>query len=117
MELREDKYQITQQADKRIAFDNSGPPRFEMRGASASKLQTGILELSEAEVNNVKLTYYVSFKYILLAIVVILILACFYSVIMLVLAAFLIITFCIELLSQKNNAEEFIARISTTENL
>ncbi len=73
-ELREDKYLITQQTDKRIAFDNSGPPRFEMRGAS--KLQTGILELLEAEGNTVKLTYFVSYKYILLALAAILILAC-----------------------------------------
>ncbi|WP_316834927.1 hypothetical protein [Pedobacter nutrimenti] len=44
-ELREDKYRITQETDERIIFDNSGPPRFEMRGTSASKLQTGVLEL------------------------------------------------------------------------
>ncbi|NQX41284.1 hypothetical protein SAMN05421820_107176 [Pedobacter steynii] len=115
-ELREDKYRITQQTDKRITFDNSGPPRFEMRGASASKLQTGILELFEAEENNVKLTYFVSYKYILLALATILILTCLYSVIMLVLGAFLIITFGIELVSQKSNAEEFIARILIAEN-
>ncbi len=115
-ELREDKYRITQQTDKRITFDNSGPPRFEMRGASASKLQTGILELFEAEESNVKLTYFVSYKYILLALATILILACLYSVIMLILGAFLVITFGIELVSQKSNAEEFIARILIAEN-
>jgi len=110
-ELREDKYRITQQTDERITFDNSGPPKFEMRGASASKLQTGVLELSEAGENTVKLTYFVSYKYILLALAAIIILACFFSVIMLVLGAFLIITFGIELIRQKSNAEEFIARI------
>lgn len=116
-ELREDKYRITQETDERITFDNSGPPKFEMRGASASKLQTGILELSEAGGNTVKLTYFVSYKYILLALALILILACFYSVIMLVLAAFLIITFGIELIRQKSNAEEFIERILIAESL
>lgn len=115
-ELREDKYRITQQTDERITFDNSGPPKFEMRGASASKLQTGVLELSEAEENTVKLTYFVSYKYILLALAAIIILACFFSVIMLVLGAFLIITFGIELIRQKSNAEEFIARILLSEN-
>jgi len=115
-ELREDKYRITQQTDERITFDNSGPPRFEMRGASASKLQTGILELMATEENTVKLTYFVSYKYILLALAVILILAYLYSVIMLVLGAFLIITFGIELVRQKSNAEELIARILKAEN-
>ena len=109
--LQEDKYRITQETDDRITFDNSGPPKFEMRGASASKLQTGVLELLEAGENTVKLTYFVSYKYILLALAVIIILACFFSVIFLVLGAFLIITFGIELDSQKSNAEEFIARI------
>jgi hypothetical protein len=115
-ELREDKYRITQETNERIIFDNSGPPRFEMRGASASKLQTGVLELSGAEENTVKLTYFVSYKYIFLALVAIIILACFYSVVMLVLGAFLIITFGIELVNQKSNAEKFIARILITEN-
>lgn len=115
-ELREDKYRITQETDERIMFDNSGPPKFEMRSVSMSKLQTGVLELSEAEENNVKLTYFVSYKYILLALAAIIILACFFSVIMLVLGAFLIITFGIELIRQKSNAEEFIARILISEN-
>lgn len=116
LELREDKYRITQQTDERITFDNSGPPKFEMRGASGSKLQTGVLELSEAGENIVKLTCFVSYKYILLALAAIIILACFFSVIMLVLGAFLIITFGIELIRQKSNAEEFIARILISEN-
>ena len=116
-ELRGDKYKITQETNERITFDNSGPPRFEMRGASASKLQTGILELSEARENTVKLTYFVSYKYILLALAAIIILACFFSVIMLVLGAFLIITFGIELIRQKSNAEEFIARILIAESV
>jgi hypothetical protein len=116
LELRENKYRITQETDNCITFDNSGPPKFEMRGASASKLQTGILELSEAGENNVKLTYFVSYKYILLALAAIIILACFFSVIMLVLGAFLIITFGIELVTQKSNAEGFIARILISEN-
>jgi hypothetical protein len=115
-ELREDKYRITQQTDERITFDNSGPPKFEMRGASASKLQTGVLELSEGGENTVKLTYFISYKYILLALAAIIILSCFFSVIMLVLGAFLIITFGIELVRQKSNAEEFIARILISEN-
>lgn len=114
--LQEDKYRITQETDDRIAFDNSGPPKFEMRGGSGSKLQTGVLELSEAGKNTVKLTYFVSYKYILLALAVNIIFACFFSVIMLVLGAFLIITFGIELDSQKSNAEEFIARILIAEN-
>lgn len=114
--LQEDKYRITQETDNRITFDNSGPPKFEMRGASASKLQTGVLELLEAGENTVKLTYFVSYKYILLALAVIIILACFFSVIVLVLGAFLIITFGIELDSQKSNAKEFIARIMIAEN-
>jgi hypothetical protein len=87
-----------------------------MRGASGSKLQTGVLELLEAGENTVKLTYFVSYKYILLALAVNIIFACFFSVIMLVLGAFLIITFGIELDSQKSNAEEFIARILIAEN-
>lgn len=110
-ELREDKYRITQQTDERITFDNLGPPTFEMRGASSSKLQTGVLELMETEENTVKLTYFVSYKYILLALAVILILAYFYSIFMLLFEAFLIITFGIELVRQKSNAEELIARI------
>ena len=116
-ELRGDKYKITQETNERITFDNSGPPRFEMRGASASKLQTGILELSEARENTVKLTYFVSYKYILLALAAIIILACFFSAMMLVLGAFLIITFGIELIRQKSNAEEFIARILIAESV
>jgi hypothetical protein len=116
LELREDKYRITQQTDERITFDNSGQPTFEMRGASASKLQTGILELMETEGNTVKLTYFVSYKHILLALVVILILAYLYSVITLVVGAFLIITFGIELVRQKSNAEGLIARILKAEN-
>lgn len=114
--LQEDKYRITQETDDRITFDNSGPPKFEMRGASGFKLQTGVLELLEAGENTVKLTYFVSYKYILLALAVNIIFACFFSVIMLVLGAFLIITFGIELDSQKSNAEEFIARILIAEN-
>ena len=86
-----------------------------MRGASAFKLQTGILELSEADENTVKLTYFVSYKYILLALAAIILLACFFSVIMLVLGAFLIITFGIELIMQQSNAEEFMARILISE--
>lgn len=116
LELQEDKYRITQETDDCIIFDNSGPPKFEMRGTSASKLQTGVLELSKAGENTVKLTYFVSYKYILLALAAIIILACFSSVIMLVLGAFLIITFGIELIRQKSNAEEFIARIFLSEN-
>lgn len=115
-ELQDDRYRITQETDKRIIFDYSGGPKFEMRGASASKLQTGDLELSQAVENTVKLTYFVSYKYILLALVVILILACVQSVIMLVAGAFLIITFGIEIVRQKSNAEEFIARILKIEN-
>ena len=86
-----------------------------MRGASAFKSQTGILELSEADENTVKLTYFVSYKYILLALAAIILLACFFSVIMLVLGAFLIITFGIELIMQQSNAEEFMARILISE--
>lgn len=115
-ELREDKYRITQQTDGFITFDNSGPPTFEMRGASASKLQAGILELMKIEGNNVKLTYFVSYKYILLALAAILIVAYLYSLIMLVLGAFLIITFGIELVRQNSNAKELIARILNAEN-
>jgi len=115
-ELQEEKYRITQQTDKLVAFDNSGPPKFEMRGASASKLQTGVLELSEAGENTVKLIYFVSYKNILFALAAIVILACFFSVIMLILGAFLIITFGIELIRQKSNAKEFIARILISEN-
>jgi len=115
-ELTEDKYRITQQTDACIRFDNSGPPTFEMRGASASKLQSGFLELMNTSGNNVKLTYFVSYKYILLALAVILILACLYSLILLVLGAFLIITFGIELFSQKSNAKDLIARILEAEN-
>ncbi|MBB6237003.1 Flp pilus assembly protein TadB [Pedobacter sp. AK013] len=92
-----------------------GPPTFEMRGASASKLQSGSLELMETSGNNIKLTYFVSYKYILLALAVILVLACLYSLILLVLGAFLIITFGIELLSQKSNAKDLIARILSAE--
>lgn len=110
-ELQGDKYRITQQTDERIVFDNSGTHKFEIRGASASKLQTGILELSEGEENTVKLTYFVSYKYILLALALIIILAYVFSIIFLVLGAFLIITFGIEVIRQKSNAEEFIARI------
>ena len=116
LELQEDKYRITQETDDCITFDNSGPPKFEMRGASASKLQTGVLELSKAGENIIKLTYFVSYNYILLALAAIIILACFFSVIMLVLGAFLIITLGIELIKQKRNAEEFIARILISEN-
>ncbi|MGV8879644.1 MAG: hypothetical protein ACOH2A_11500 [Sphingobacteriaceae bacterium] len=115
-ELREDKYRITQETDYCITFANSGPPRFEMRGAFASKLQTGILELTEAEEYSVKLTYFVSYKYILSALAVILIFGCFYGMITIVLGVFLIITFGIELVRQKRNAEEFIARILIAEN-
>jgi hypothetical protein len=115
-ELRGDKYRITQETDEGIMFDNSGPPKFEMRGASASKLQMGVLELSGAGENTLKLTFFVSYKYILLALAAILIIACFYSLIMLVLGVFLIITFGIELVSQKSNAEELIARILVAEN-
>lgn len=116
LELLEDKYRITQETDERIMFDNYGAPNFEMRGASASKLHIGILELSGAIENTVKLTYFISYKYILLALVLILILTCLQSVIMLVLGAFLIITFGIELVMQKSNAEKFIARILTAGN-
>jgi len=115
-ELQEEKYRITQQTDERVAFDNSGPPEFEMRGASASKLQTGVLELSEAGENTVKLIYFVSYKNILFALAAIVILACVFSVIILILGAFLIITFGIELIRQKSNAKEFIARILISEN-
>jgi hypothetical protein len=115
-ELRGDKYRITQETDEGIMFDNSGTPKFEMRGASASKLQMGVLELSGAGENTLKLTFFVSYKYILLALAAILIIACFYSLIMLVLGVFLIITFGIELVSQKSNAEELIARILVAEN-
>jgi hypothetical protein len=115
-ELRGDKYRVTQETDEGIMFDNSGPPKFEMRGASASKLQMGVLELSGAGENTLKLTFFVSYKYILLALAAILIIACFYSLIMFVLGVFLIITFGIELVSQKSNAEELIARILVAEN-
>jgi len=107
-------YRITEETDDHITFDNFGPPKFEMRGASASKLQIGVLELSEVEENTAKLTYFISYKYIFLAFAAITILACFLSVIMLVLGAFLIITFGVELSRQKSNAEEFIARILTS---
>lgn len=109
--LLEDKYRITEQSDECIVFDNSGSPAFEMRGASASKLQNGVLELLETEENIVKLTYFVSYKYILLLLAAILIFACLYSAIKLVLGAFLIITFGIELVRQWSNAEEFISQI------
>ena len=83
-----------------------------MRGASASKLQTGVLEGGE---NTVKLTCFVSYKYLLLALAAITIVACYFSIIILVLGAFLIITFGIELIRQRNNAEEFIERILLSE--
>jgi len=109
-ELRKQHYRITEETGHGIMFDNSGPPKFEVRGASASKLQTGIFEFTEAE-NRVKLTYFVSYKYMLLALSLILLLACFFSLIMLVLGLFLIITFGIELVSQRTNAQELIERI------
>jgi hypothetical protein len=114
--LREDKYRITQQTDEHIMFDNSGPPTFEMRGASASKLQDGIIELSEQGENTLKLTYFVSYKFVILALAAILIIAYLYNIMVLVLAPFLIITFCIELVRQKDNAKELLARILDAKN-
>lgn len=113
-ELQKKKYQIIEQTDQTISFDDSRP-RFEIRGMSSSKLDEGIFELIKSDQNTLRLTYFVSYLFPLFVTIGILILASFEGPVYLVLGAFLLITFVIEYTSQKDNATFFMNKIAGLE--
>ncbi len=104
-ELQKGEYQIIEQNAKLISFDDCGPQLYKVMVASLSKLENGVFDLKLLEQQDIlKLTYYVSYKFVLFSVLAILVIAYFYGAILLVPAGFLLLAFVVHVFMQKSNA-------------
>jgi len=116
-ELQKGEYEIIEQNAKLISFDDCGHQVYKVRGASSPKLEKGVFDLIKTdqrileEQDILKLTYYVSYKFVLFSVLATLVIAYFSGAILLVPAGFLFLTFVVHVFMQKSNAIDLIKKV------
>gem|GEM_PF-3759263 len=103
--LEKNQYRVIKQNEKIMLFEYYSTTLFEVRGASSNKLNNGLFRVDElSDEKIITLTYYVSYKYILLVASILILAGIFYDYFAFFTVIFLALTLIIELNMKKGMA-------------
>lgn len=116
--LIKDKYQILVNNSDNIAFNDKGGGFFRLRGSSSCRLREGKFTLiKENDRILVKLDFYIPFLTLLIALIFFLIFGILSGWGVLFIVVLMIIGFSLEIVQQKNNAEQMLDLMTKKNNV